>query len=709
MRTGFFLQLFLSTLVNDIDKAYALPASTSDFAIVRVAKTTHQSSPSGNFTTPPTLKPCTTHRQSMDSSIHNSHPQTQLQPRNDRQALTTRTLESTELTKRSANLYALRVPFHEQEGYIALFLSNTTALSLCQNIPDTLYEDSGKIFHNLTLQFETSNALIPVHEDYAIDFCHGVKQGEGHDTSLTSASLMEVMPENSTPATDSGQGSVTAKASKADKSVGPTVTKATSTEEEFTPEASTPVGLDGDNITDLTMLETETIKSTAPASKTAATTLSNNAETTPSITPTKRLSPSVAAVPKLTPSHLPSPSNSPEDSTPSEPDVLPSVTAPASNKVPKSSLATSTPDPDPEASAEALDSPPTSPLARISTAPPLKTAIGNDAFKAKHAKQTPSPTTAPPDTTVLPPTELPPDTTAPAPLPTTSPGVVMYVRLQELGRPKGEVGAAMSAQTWENGAAPRAAVWGRFVKRKRDLIGNVGSGIGPLASSSASTSRVVAGPRPSGTDKSGMGESTVGESSSTLSPPPKSSTPKLSSISSPSRSRTTPPSSPSRSSSSLSPSLTTTTPQWTLGLPKRPSPSVTLTTMPEALPSRLDVSIFNETEAPSTQIQYPHPDTMSFYLPSPTSQRLAAPPRPTPTPSPPPLNSSTQLAEENSKAWGKVADPRMAWTVMFLWVLAGLQIVYGVWEFWRSAWGVVDLAGKVGRVAWLEGKVRAAG
>ncbi|KAH7406258.1 hypothetical protein DE146DRAFT_437299 [Phaeosphaeria sp. MPI-PUGE-AT-0046c] len=36
-------------------------------------------------------------------------------------------------------------------------------------------------------------------------------------------------------------------------------------------------------------------------------------------------------------------------------------------------------------------------------------------------------------------------------------------------------------------------------------------------------------------------------------------------------------------------------------------------------------------------------------------------------------------------------DPRMRWTVWLLWVVAALQILCGIWEFWKGAMGKVHI------------------
>jgi hypothetical protein len=89
-------------------------------------------------------------------------------------------------TERSADLYALRVPFYDQEGYMALFLSNETAVPFCKDVSEALYDDSEKVFLHLDLRLGNSTTKIPVREDNAIGFCQKVK-GKEHVGDASSA------------------------------------------------------------------------------------------------------------------------------------------------------------------------------------------------------------------------------------------------------------------------------------------------------------------------------------------------------------------------------------------------------------------------------------------------------------------------------------------------------------------------------------------
>jgi hypothetical protein len=87
-------------------------------------------------------------------------------------------------TKRSANLYALHISLGEKEGNMDLFLPNTTALWFCKNVPDVLYNDSLKTFHGLGLRVGDVDVVIPVREEQAEEFCQSVKKDEKANEGL---------------------------------------------------------------------------------------------------------------------------------------------------------------------------------------------------------------------------------------------------------------------------------------------------------------------------------------------------------------------------------------------------------------------------------------------------------------------------------------------------------------------------------------------
>jgi hypothetical protein len=72
----------------------------------------------------------------------------------------------------------------------------------------------------------------------------------------------------------------------------------------------------------------------------------------------------------------------------------------------------------------------------------------------------------------------------------------------------------------------------------------------------------------------------------------------------------------------------------------------------------------------------------------------------------PASNSDSQVGSNADTAtWNKIQDSRMVWAVVFLWILAVLQIVCGFWEFWKGARGKVH-AQSVERLRWWDVKTR---
>jgi hypothetical protein len=143
------------------------------------------------------------------------------------------------------------------------------------------------------------------------------------------------------------------------------------------------------------------------------------------------------------------------------------------------------------------------------------------------------------------------------------------------------------------------------------------------------------------------------------------------------------------------------------------TPDVMASTQPSARPTHKPLTA---TKAASATYSTPNPETINFEFPilsTPSSHK-------TPTPTSSPLvsvpSSTNQTASEtdtkvepdaDSVAWGKIHDQRMLWTVAVLWVLVGLQVVCGFWEFGKNVRGNMRV-GDVGRVGWWDGKVRAA-
>jgi hypothetical protein len=126
-------------------------------------------------------------------------------------------------TKRSTNLYALHIPLGGKEGHLDIFLPNTTSLLLCKDVPDTLYDDSLKTFHNLGLRVGDVDVVIPVREEQAEEFCQTVKKGEEVKNGMDSPKLADgankkstltALDDATTTTSDAGDGVVEASALK---------------------------------------------------------------------------------------------------------------------------------------------------------------------------------------------------------------------------------------------------------------------------------------------------------------------------------------------------------------------------------------------------------------------------------------------------------------------------------------------------------------
>jgi hypothetical protein len=138
-------------------------------------------------------------------------------------------------TKRSADLYTLRIPFSDQERYMALFLSKETTVPFCKDVSGTLYEDSENVFLHLGLRLGNSTTEIPVREDDAIGLCQKIRNNEqSGDGSLAPARTSSRFAP-STTAKESVVGSMLARPSEADKSTMTNTAKAISTKEILEP------------------------------------------------------------------------------------------------------------------------------------------------------------------------------------------------------------------------------------------------------------------------------------------------------------------------------------------------------------------------------------------------------------------------------------------------------------------------------------------
>jgi hypothetical protein len=176
-------------------------------------------------------------------------------------------------TKRSVDLYALHVPILNQEGYIALFLSNETAVPFCRDVSETLYEDSEKVFLHLDVELGNSTTTkIPVREDSAIGFCRGLKKheqsGDGGLASPTETSSLTSGIAKSSGSSTAEEKVTTTRPSKADKSTITNTAKVKSTKDVAEPPEAATVSESGEvgapSGTDNSALRTRTRKLTAP-------------------------------------------------------------------------------------------------------------------------------------------------------------------------------------------------------------------------------------------------------------------------------------------------------------------------------------------------------------------------------------------------------------------------------------------------------------
>ncbi|KAJ4374385.1 hypothetical protein N0V83_003126 [Neocucurbitaria cava] len=89
-------------------------------------------------------------------------------------------------SKRSTNLYNLKLGLRSSEGYISIYMPNSTALVFCKTVPqntsensDDLKQDGSGTYYELGLGVGTSTAKFSVREDYAVEYCRKVRYGEG--------------------------------------------------------------------------------------------------------------------------------------------------------------------------------------------------------------------------------------------------------------------------------------------------------------------------------------------------------------------------------------------------------------------------------------------------------------------------------------------------------------------------------------------------
>lgn len=388
------------------------------------------------------------------------------------------------LTKRSDNLYALRVPFHEQEGYMVLFVSNSTAVPFCKGISDALYEDSDKVFveQEVTLS-GNSPTKVPVREDNAICFCNGVKEREGYSddspptASAGSRTSRPTATVGSSTNEDSGGEITSAKPSKADKSTAPKSVMATYAEAEPARMGLTKIPIEGGTSSDRgpTRLNTQTSKSQlasiTPLAALEASIPSFSDTLTPSGTPMETYGAELSATtqapaPKLTITAAPHSSGdgSKDDKSPSDQESLPGNHDTVSSEPFECGteiVDTSTTDFGVKASAKAFGNVGAALVSSAHTR--SRSAILNTPLPTPTATQNDDVITADRVNEVAEPTEV--QVHDIRQLPSTS-------SFEESWRTASATRAAMSARTLENAAASRAAPrwWGILTQlvRKRN-------------------------------------------------------------------------------------------------------------------------------------------------------------------------------------------------------------------------------------------------
>jgi hypothetical protein len=678
--------------------------------------------------------------------------------------------------RRSDNLYALHVPLHEQEGYMALFVSNTTTVMFCKGVSNTLYEDSDKVFVELQVALSNnSTTKLPIREDKAIGFCHDFKEHEGHDDSSSPTKAPSSRTSKTTKTADSKStgdtdgATATAKPSKVNKSVLLESTEAVLTGDESTSSgiADGATDVDGTNITD----PAETLKPTKKAHTPPITPLKSTKMPKPSdtddLTVSDILPSSISADPPTTnrasaskPTVTPAPDSlqggSERDKSPSDLESLSANHDTVSSHILKDGNARTdvlVTNPPGEASAKALDKP----LSATTTAANTRT--------RSVTYITPSPTFTPIQENDLGTADTIGDVAE-----------ATEVHAQGVVRPRSvdvlddywvitnPTGAALTGRALENDAAPKALpkVWGilTYMIGKRYRSSGAGATENDAevtdevdgdstsstrrrtrvpvkvrpTSSTPETSGILTTPRPpevatpyAENDRSKSEDDIPGDSTTTSVPRPGKST-------KPRYTRTTSEESSSSSNDSASSSTKDDALEATITAP----PTITKSPEPEHHPSPYaaasPTSLADSTVDPETvsysfpassaaaEPKHPHPSAPS---PSPaptnnTNDVLSWDPSCTPTstpkqslgcwrPAPQSQNNASKtdtkpLPDESSSAFAKIRDPRLLAGVILMWLLAVLQVVFGIWEFIGFAWGVGHLP-TIGRVSWYDEKI----
>jgi hypothetical protein len=564
---------------------------------------------------------------------------------------------------------------------MALFLSNKTTVPFCKDISETLYEDSASMFLHLDLRLANSITEIPIREDNAIGFCQKIRNTEqsGDGSSTPTRSRRRFAP--STTAKDSVVESIDARPSEADKSTMTNTAKVTPIKEILEPSEAMGKSVNLSSTTH-SALQTQARKPTVPPP-----------------TPVSNI-----GVPQQSSLSVPSPF---------------SISTPFSKTVvaifqPPTAKPTLTPSREANTDEELLPSD-VDPL--LDNAPPKKPLKVSESVKT--AKPTVLRSESSPlgsDDDLLISTEItakkedrPSVAVAASPLPnsrgketghktsgTAGPQITMssinswydYINTY-MYTAVPTIGAAVSARALENVGVPRVSP--AFWRRRSMLTQWLRRWSGE---EDIETSAVVGG---AGNDKEG--ESDEPSSSRVLAKP--------------------------RPSPRPSSEEETKTPPRTTYLDET-TPDVMASTQPSARPT---CKPFTATKAGSPAHSMPNPETIDFEFPSVLTSSSHNVPTPTSSVSPqtstcPSLshhpdcspNANQTTSETNTKtepdadsvAWSKIHDPRIVWTVVVLWVLVGLQVMCGFWEFGKNVKGK-GRGDLMGRVGWWDTKIKAAG
>lgn len=571
----------------------------------------------------------------------------------------------TKLVGRSDDLYNLHIPFQDDEGYMALYLSNTTAILFCSDVGTTIYEDSAKVFLPLSVKTENSTTIVPVREDRAIEFCQNVRKNEGGGNEPTPSkgsgrlSMTAEMAGGSTPAAksevDETPGQSGEKPTKAaEKSTMPKSTRATTSQDDA--ESSPTAPTDAKN--------TKTAKLTKSAQATTKPAASPEAESDTTTTEVEPVTDPASSNKTPTQATTKAAANQDEEqhTTTTEVVYITPTADSTSEVMPETSFADSAESsPTPAGKPDSSDGDNSKPL-------PGATNKHNDEDDIPTQTTFPRTTTPPTTNDVEPPKQT---------------GKQADAKVAEIGHQKtrsyGYVdshttmetsvrdGTAVRARTWESKGERRVEVLGAgFWRKKRSLKEDSSDGDrSGDEDGQKETERIPAPPRPSSTTISSSAdddddEGSVDSESSDQTPTTPTSTKKKPA--------------PSASQADLEPTSKSSPPTKSTKQNPTTAPSQNIdTTIPFSFPT--------STSPPSIPKISAVPHARPLFPP-------LNPPNPS-SPSSPSTNSIPNMPSPHdaSSAFGAIHDPRMVWTVRFMWAIAVLQIVCGVWEFVKNVTG----------------------